>query len=410
MKVTFVCLLLWILAAQFHEATIPYFTKVRAVKVSVPDRQNYLVSDNELWTHSEHALADLRLYEGEQQVPYVIRKQSASSTQEEQRAKLLNLGMVAGHAEFDVDVGDVAEYDHVRLFVTAKNFVVKGTVEGMAGLGEKRKTQLGSSTLYDFSRENLGQNLVLKLPTSSFRYLHVRLASGIQAGQIQGASTFNLQEKKARWVNAGECQMLGSENRETKIACNVPPQVPLDRLAFEVPSDHQNFRRDVRVLDSAGGQFAVGEISRVHMRHGHTPVISQDLDLDISGPHSAKFTVLIENGDNVPLTISAVRPLSIERRLYFDPQGKTSFKLYYGDDQLQQPVYDYAKFFEEDSAAARAEMGEAVRNPAYAGRPDERPWSERHAAVLWIAMVLAVAVLAVLALKGMKSGSTAAGS
>jgi Protein of unknown function (DUF3999) len=398
-------LLLWLFAEPAREAAIPYFTHVRNVKVAAPDHQNYIVVDDQIWTHSARALADLRLYQGEQQVPYVILRRSASSTQEEQKARILNLGMAAGHAEFDVDVGEVPEYDHVRLFLTTKNFVVKAGVEGKNALDEKRKTELGSSTLYDFSRENLGSNLVLKLPTSSFRYLHVRLAPGIHADEIKGASIFNLQEKKASWVNAGGCDLAGQQNRETRFACDVPQQVPLDRIAFELVSSQQNFRRDVRVLDSTGGQFAMGEISRVHITRGHSPVTSQDLDVDVVGPHSAKFTVVIENGDNAPLKITAVRPLSIERRLYFDPQGKTSFKLYYGDDKLAPPVYDYAKFFEEDAGAARAEVGASTRNPAYAGRPDERPWSERHKAILWITMLAAVAVLAVLAVRGMKAGA-----
>ena len=45
-----------------------------------------------------------------------------------------------------------------------------------------------------------------------------------------------------------------------------------------------------------------------------------------------------------------------------------------------------------------------MHNEAYSGRPDDRPWSERHNAVLWLAMILAVAVLAALAIRGL-SGS-----
>jgi hypothetical protein len=44
-----------------------------------------------------------------------------------------------------------------------------------------------------------------------------------------------------------------------------------------------------------------------------------------------------------------------------------------------------------------------MHNAAYTGRPDDRPWSERHKAVLWAAMLLAVVVLAVLAVRGFKS-------
>jgi hypothetical protein len=40
-------------------------------------------------------------------------------------------------------------------------------------------------------------------------------------------------------------------------------------------------------------------------------------------------------------------------------------------------------------------------NPAYTARADDRPWSERHPAMLWIAMLAAVVVLAALAIRGL---------
>ena len=58
---------------------------------------------------------------------------------------------------------------------------------------------------------------------------------------------------------------------------------------------------------------------------------------------------------------------------------------------------------EKDAKAALAQLGPEQTNTAYTGRPDDRPWSERHKALLWLAMVLAVVVLAVLAVRGFKS-------
>jgi hypothetical protein len=40
-------------------------------------------------------------------------------------------------------------------------------------------------------------------------------------------------------------------------------------------------------------------------------------------------------------------------------------------------------------------------NPEYIGRPDERPWSDRHPAVLWVAIISAVLMLAGIALRSM---------
>ena len=44
------------------------------------------------------------------------------------------------------------------------------------------------------------------------------------------------------------------------------------------------------------------------------------------------------------------------------------------------------------------------------GRPDDRPWSERHKAVLWLAMLLAVIVLSALAIRGLEKVSSSSRS
>ena len=103
--------------------------------------------------------------------------------------------------------------------------------------------------------------------------------------------------------------------------------------------------------------------------------------------------MLIHNGDDPPLKLSGARLQQRERRFYFDGDGSGALTLYYGDEKLESPVYDYAKLFQDEKSAVAALLGAETANAAYTGRPDERPWSERHPAVLWIAIVSAVLVL-----------------
>ncbi len=78
--------------------------------------------------------------------------------------------------------------------------------------------------------------------------------------------------------------------------------------------------------------------------------------------------------------------------------------MYYGDPMLDAPVYDYAKFFENgEPNAVEAPLGSGQHNSAYTGRPDERPWTEKHPWVLWTALIAAVLGLGAVALKGLKS-------
>lgn len=405
------CLLALIVALGAVVAEGPslsYFTNLRDVRISEPGSQNYFVVDEEIWARARPDLADLRIYDGESQVQYALSEQRGGMSSHEAAARILNLGSVGGRTEFDLDIsnldkGEIGEYDRIRLQLDAKDFVVTASITGSNQLGAKSATQLPPATLYDFSREDLGSNPVLKLPASSFRYLHVRLSAGISPAQVKGASVYNLQETKAIWTSVGSCGAPSQVGRTSVITCTSPSRVPVDRVRFRIDPKQVNFRRAVVLSDASDHRYGGGEITRVRMNRGGATVVSEEMDVPIGGRSSGQLKITVDNGDNPPLSISGVELLSVERRVYFDPQSKSVLKLYYGDDKLDAPVYDYARFFKADPAAARAELGAGAHNEAYRGRPDDRPWSERHKAVLWVTMLLAVIVLSALAIRGLKA-------
>jgi len=386
------------------EQAVPYFTNVRDVYISQADRQNYFVVDEELWSHSRPGLGDLRLYDGDSPVQYFLSEQRAGISSDEVETKILNLGSVAGHTEFDLDVAGLAEYDRIRLRIDAHDFVVTASVSGGSAPGKAAEVELTPSTLYDFTKEQLGSNFLLKLPPSSFRYLHIKLSPGIRPQEVKGATIYNLHEQQASWTKAGSCDAPQQKPHLTTIVCNVAEKAPLSRFAFHVAPEQVNFRRAVSVQDAKGVQIAAGEISRVRVNRAGTLVTAEELSVKVLGS-SGPITLGIDNGDNPPLAITAAEPLAFEQRIYFAPEGKNALRLYYGDDKLSAPVYDYARFFHLDTATALAQLGAGSHNPQYAGRPDDRPWSERHTVILWTAMLLVVLALAVLAFRGLRGAS-----
>ena len=348
-------------------------------------------------------------YDGAAQVPYALSEELASSSTLEREARILNLGVRNGRTEFDLDVGGGAEYNQVQLRLKATNFVASATADGRDALGGSVGRKLSTSTLYDFSREGLGNHFALRIPLATFRYLHVSITPAIAPRDITGASTSVQRGAQATWISAGRCHAPEQVGRITRIACDLDPGVPVARILFTIPAGVVNFRRVLSLSDAQGTQLCGGDISRIRMKSGGREVVTEDLALNFCSNNGKEHQIRIDidNADNTPLTVEMVEPQSLERRIYFDPAGKTAIKIYYGDEKLYAPVYDYARFFHKEADAAQAVIGVESQNPDYTGRPDERPWSERHKWVLWGAMLLAVAVLAVLALKGLTSGPSA---
>lgn len=255
-------------AASAYDAAIPYFSRSRPVSVPASASQSYIVVDSDIWKYSRPDLADIRLYDGQSQVPYALVKESGGSSTKEVQAKMLNLGNVGGHTEFDLDVSSLAEYDRVRLRLSAENFINNAQVQGRRSLKDFSGTNLGGSTLYDFTNEALGSNLTVKFTTSSFPYLHVRLAPGIRPDQVKGAFLSNFSETKAFWESAGKCVPVAGVSKQTIFDCEIDQRVPLARVAFEMNDSsaslgQPNFSRTVTLFDNRGREIQIGTISRI---------------------------------------------------------------------------------------------------------------------------------------------------
>jgi hypothetical protein len=128
---------------------------------------------------------------------------------------------------------------------------------------------------------------------------------------------------------------------------------------------------------------------------------------DFSTP--AKWTVTIENGDDVPLKLASVRLEMLARSLCFEADASGSYTLYYGDPALEAPHYDYAQLFTAQTNASQIEAGPEALNPAYQPRPDDRPFTERHPALLWVALGAVIVLLGAIALRTAKRSTQSGG-
>jgi hypothetical protein len=399
--------------------SIPYFKYQRPVQAQ-PGGQRYIAVDEQTWKNARRDLGDLRLYSGQQEVPYALMVERGSRENDNKEVRVLQQSVVGGKTQFMIDMTDVAEYDHIDLRLATKNFVAHARVEGHDDLHGKDWALLGESILYDLSKENLGGNSVLRLPLSTYKYLRVTIDGPLKPADIVGASSEFRQEQKAVWRDVGGAPTVtelpasaarGDSSRigrkGTKLTFAVPENVPVNRVTFDIDPAQPNFRRSVQVEGDKDAYIGSGEISRVHMVRQAQKIDTDDYDVSFSAVGHKEIKVIIDNGDDPPLKIKSARLQQLEHRLYFDAPASGPLTLYYGDEKLDPPVYDYAKLFLLAKDAAPAQLGAEQANAAFTGRPDERPWTEKHPAVLWIAIVAAVLILGAIALRSMKTAVAA---
>jgi hypothetical protein len=118
---------------------------------------------------------------------------------------------------------------------------------------------------------------------------------------------------------------------------------------------------------------------------------------------TATVEVAVDNGDDTPLPINAVRLEMRQRKICFDISSRQPLTLYYGDPALTAPQYDYARLFSPSGAMQTAQLGPQQLNAAYRDRPDSRPLTDRHPHLLWIVLLVVICILAMVAIRSSKT-------
>ena len=398
---------------------IRYFRYERPV-LNQPQRsgQTCLLLDAAVFAHAAPQLADLRLYHQSTETPYVIRL-AAPELVREKSIVPLNLGVNGGGVNggqtvFDAAMPD-ANYRDIQLAVTAHDFIATVTVLGSQMQAGGAKTKLGSYTIFDLSSQKLGRSTVLHLPESNFRYLNFRIAGPISPDNITGLSIERLPAIQTKYLTVAESAHIGQKGHSSVVEFTVAAHVPVDRIAFTPGAQPVNFSRDVSIVLTPNSQSDEAEraplvtfarnLLRVHgLQNGHQ-IDEERLAIDAPATDfriPVKWTISIDNGDDAPLMLESVRLQMLERSLCFEAAEKTSYTIFYGDPALAAPHYDYASLFMPKTDALQRAAGPEQRNPQYRSRPDERPFTEKHPALLWAALVIVIVLLGAIALESAK--------
>ena len=301
---------------------------------------------------------------------------------------------------------------------TAHDFIATVQVSGSQAQADRAETKLGSYTIFDLSRQRLGRSTVLHLPESDFKYLHFRIAGPLSPEAITGLSVVRLPASQPRYVTVAETAQVTRKGHTSVFEFTVPAHVPVDRVVFVPGAKPALFSRDVNievepvltapVADAPRYPQTVadsGNLLRVHSAQNGHRIDEERLTIDAPRAEfetQAKWTIVIDNGDDAPLDVQLVRLQMLERDLCFEAAGSGSYVLYYGDPALAAPRYDYAALFSPQTDAAKAAAGTESANAAYQPRPDERPFTEKHPALLWAALILVIALLGAIAFGSVK--------
>jgi hypothetical protein len=414
----------------------------RAIHLPPGVGQACAVLDATIYNHAAPSLADLRIFPAQSgvatahEVPYAVTL-SESVTEETQPARLLNLGASNGKIEFDLEMPARAYTDvALDLDPAIQDFLATAAVTGSDALRSSQSTALGEFTLFDLTSQHLSRDTTLPLAESTFRYLHVVMSvagapgaaaaspSRFAPSMVEGAEVPPSREAQILYTPVAETSTIATVGRESRATFQLPLRVPVERISVALaPGYKGNFSREARLTalseakDDVYGDVRAplpesvsGTIVRVHATEAGHEIRRDELSfpaiLGANLQSAAKVEVAIENGDDQPLPIAAIRLEMRQRELCFDAAaaGAGPLALYYGDAKLAGPVYDYERLFVSSDKPLAAQLGPELNNPLYrAPAESPRPFTERHPELLWIALLAVICALGTVAIRSAKN-------
>jgi hypothetical protein len=401
------------------------------------------ILDATVFAHAAPSLSDLRLFAAGTppiQVPFALTSSETAPVGD--RARVINLGMAGKSISFDLEM-PARPYTQVDLDLAGENFLATAKVTGFSELpGPSAKSAqpvaLGSYTLFDLTGQNLGRSTSFTLQETRFPFLHIELAVSAPAGHsfsaepamVRGAEIPPSREAQTLYTVVAETTTITQRGRETIATFMVPARVPIEQVEFELaPGTKINFSRPVRVraklvappkpaydgqiVEPARPEEVSGHISRIRVTEGGHDIRVEDLTIPATigtnARGAATIEVAIQNGDDQPIPVRAVRLAMRQRKLCFDPPASgATVSLFYGGDKLAPPVYDYVRLFDPTAKTLPAQLSAETANPLF--QPpvivDDRSFTDRHPAVLWAALLAAIAVLGAIAFRSARRVGT----
>ena len=363
-----------------------------------------LTLDAHVYEHARRDLADLRVRDAAgASIPYLLESES-SATDTPVHADILNGGFRRGEAAFaTLDFRERRRKRCLVLSLSGDNFRRRVTVEGSDD-GSQWTTLTDEAWVFAIPAPVAARYETVPLPTNDHRLLRVTVHHGPEdPPRIEIRDAWAPQvarwEPPTRSVEPRWSRSEDAQARETRLLVDLGARHhPFRAIVVEVAAERyfrpvvMEARREPQRPQDPPAWERLGEGALASGSLGDPAALGGRIELR----GRERFVRLrIQNGDDRPLGIRAVRVEAPRERVVFETRAGESYRLTYGDATARAPEFDLSRRLDDPVAWAGSATDAALGapQPMPPAPAPERPWTERHPRLLWIGLIGAVLAL-----------------
>lgn len=389
-------------------------------RIEAPAGKVVVTLDRDVYERARRDLGDLRVLDDrDRQAPYLLETARDEPDAAPRRPRVLNRTFVRGRSSsVTLDFGSPVLKSAIALSLGGDNFRRRVLVEGRNRHETGWETLTDGAYVFAVPGPAAARFEAVTLPENNFQFLKVTVHNGPdETAPVEIADVWTLPQERRR-----------PREQETEVPLRAAhdERARETRLVIDLGARHQPFRGVA--LDVADARFFRGvvvEARREPFRPGEEPLwqalaagtvyrygedgrAHEQLRVDATG-RERMLRLRIQNRDDRPLELRRVSVLAPVERLVFDAEPGRAYRLSYGSDALDAPVYDVTRTVGDPALwiaqAAEGRLGPPAR---WSGREPRVPWTERHPALVWGGLLALVVLLGTVTWRALRAGTDAA--